>query len=71
MLPILQNVPSNYGLRLEELGVPADKAEAVLESIATELTKALQSASELLDAAADADDEIEDDEGHERDHDAA
>lgn len=57
MLPILQNVPSNYGMRLEEVGVPAGKAEDVLEAIATELTKALQATADAHEEDAEADDE--------------
>lgn len=49
LLPALQNIPSNYTLRLEECGVPAAKAEAVLESIATELTTTLRDAVESDD----------------------
>lgn len=54
-MPVLQNMPSNYGLRLEEVGVPPDVAERVLESIATDLTQALQDTAGLHDEAADQD----------------
>jgi hypothetical protein len=59
MLPILQNAPSNYSLRLEQLGVAADKAQSVIESICTDLTKALQDTSDEHEAEADRDEDEE------------
>lgn len=59
LLPVLQNIPANYSLRLEECGVPAQKAEAVLESVALELTTALRDTVE-----ADDDEEFADAESH-------
>lgn len=55
LLPILQNLPSNYALRLEELGVEVKQAEMVLESIATELTVALRASADELTDDSDAD----------------
>jgi hypothetical protein len=49
LLPTLQNIPANYGLRLEELGIAPSRAEAVLEAIATELTETLRDAVESED----------------------
>jgi phage terminase Nu1 subunit (DNA packaging protein) len=59
MLPILQNVPSNYGLQLEKVGVKPEDAERVLESIATDLTRALQSTADDHEAEASADESDE------------
>lgn len=57
ILAILQNVPGNYGLHLEKAGVPIDKAEAVLEMIATEMTVELRTIADSLDADADREEE--------------
>lgn len=57
LLAILQNAPSNYGLRLERAGVPIDKGEAVLEAIATEMTAELRNVADILDAQAERDEE--------------
>lgn len=46
LLPVLQNIPSNFTLRLEECGMSAAKAEAVLEAIAVELTTTLRDSLE-------------------------
>lgn len=54
LLASIQNLPANYGLRLEECGVPAAKAEAVLEAIATELTTTLRDAVDGGDEAEEA-----------------
>lgn len=49
---VLINLPANYGLRLEEAGVPAAQAESVLEAIAEELTRAIrQVADDLIEEA--------------------
>lgn len=56
LLPVLQNLPSNYGLRLEEAGVSAAAAEALLETIALELTTTLRDAVEEEDDAGDGED---------------
>lgn len=58
-MPVLQNMPSNYGFRLEAVGVSPQVAEDVLTSIATDITKALQDTANVHDAAADADEEEE------------
>lgn len=60
LLAVLQNVPGNYGLRLEEVGVPAARAEAVLEAIALELTTALRGVADDFeaDAAAIGDEDV-------------
>lgn len=63
LLPVLQNVPSNYGFRLEALGITPAAAEIVLEAIATELTKALQSTASDHEAEASAD-EVDEDSTH-------
>jgi hypothetical protein len=63
ILAVLQNVPANYGLRLEELGVSAANAERVLESIATEITVTMQQTADSHDAAAGADTEEDDSAG--------
>lgn len=52
LLAVLVNVPGNYSLRLEALGIDAKVAEAVLESISTDLTRALQGTADDLEAAA-------------------
>lgn len=44
------NMPGNYGLRLEELGIDAAKAEAVLVAIAEDLTRLLRAAADELEA---------------------
>jgi phage terminase Nu1 subunit (DNA packaging protein) len=64
ILPVLQNIPSNYGLRLEELGVSAADAERVLESIATEITVSMQQTADSHEAAVD--DEESDDSASDR-----
>lgn len=46
---ILVNVPGNYGLRLEELGVDAAAAEAVLTAIVDDLTKPLRAAADDIE----------------------
>lgn len=46
---VLINLAGNYGVQLEACGVPPEQAEAVLESIALELTRALQGVADDLD----------------------
>lgn len=60
LMPVLQNIPSNYGIRLEQLGVEAAAAESVLESIATDLTSALRSTADEMDRESESipDDEV-------------
>lgn len=62
-MPVLQNLPSNYGLRLEELGLTSIAAERVLESIATDLTLALQQTADSHEAAAQVDEDENDSAG--------
>lgn len=53
LMPIVVNMPGNYGLRLEELGVDPAKAEAILTAIADELTAALRTAADYVETGAD------------------
>lgn len=57
LMAILQNIPSNYGLRLENAGVPSDRSEALLEAIANEMTSELRTTADQLDAEAARDEE--------------
>lgn len=52
LLAVCQNIPSNYGLQLERAGVPIDKAEVVLEAIATEITVEIRNVADALEADA-------------------
>lgn len=52
LMPILQNLSSNYTLRLEELGIEAGRAESLLEAIAVDLTSALRAVAPQLEAEA-------------------
>lgn len=47
------NMPGNYGLRLEELGVEAGKAEATLTAIAEDLTQVLRGTADDLEIYGD------------------
>lgn len=47
------NMPGNYGLRLEELGIEADKAEATLTVIAEDLTQVLRGTADDLELHGD------------------
>lgn len=49
---ILINLPATYGLRLEEAGVPADRAEALLSELSLELIDALRGTADELDEEA-------------------
>lgn len=57
MMSVIQNMPSNHSIALEQLGLTSAKAEVVLEHIATELTQALRSHADELEAEGNADDE--------------
>jgi phage terminase Nu1 subunit (DNA packaging protein) len=46
------NIPSSYGMRLEEAGVSATVAESTLEAMADELMTALRGAADALDEEA-------------------
>lgn len=48
--PVLLNLPSNYTLNLEQLGIPPEKAQPVLEAIAQDLTRALRGTADDLEA---------------------
>lgn len=61
MRAVLINLPSNYLLPLERVGVSPEKGQAVLESIAEDLTKALRGVA----------DEVEGDDDSDSDHIAA
>lgn len=50
---VIVNVPGNYGLRLEALGVPAKAAEEALTAIAEEMTRALRGVADELEEEAD------------------
>lgn len=50
---VIVNVPGNYGLKLEAVGVPAREAEEILTAICEELTTALRSVADSLDEEAD------------------
>lgn len=47
--PVLLNLPSNYTLHLEQLGVPPEKGQPVLEAIAQDLTRALRGTADDLE----------------------
>lgn len=47
------NMPGNYGLKLEELGLAADVAEATLTQIAEELTQVLRGTADDLEMHGD------------------
>jgi phage terminase Nu1 subunit (DNA packaging protein) len=49
---VLVNIPATYALRLEECGLAADRADAVLKAITADLTLALRASADELDAAA-------------------
>jgi phage terminase Nu1 subunit (DNA packaging protein) len=49
LMAVLQNLPGTYGFHLERAGVDAGKAEAVLETVATEITSALRSVADLIE----------------------
>lgn len=48
--PVLVNLPSNYTLQLEQLGIPPEKGQPVLEAIAQDLTRALRGTADELEA---------------------
>ncbi|NUO63467.1 MAG: hypothetical protein HOQ34_07850 [Gemmatimonadaceae bacterium] len=50
---VIVNIPGNYGLKLEELGVDPKAAEAVLTTISEEITRALRAVADELDDEAD------------------
>lgn len=49
MRAVLINLPSNYLLPLERVGVPPEKGQAVLEEIAEDLTRALRGVADELE----------------------
>lgn len=51
--PTVINIPSTYGMLLEELGISATDAESVLERIAEELMTAMRGTSDELDELGD------------------
>lgn len=50
------NVPSNYGVRLEHLGVSSKDAQEALEAIADDMIQALRSVGDDIEADGDTDD---------------
>lgn len=53
LMSVVVNLPANYGLHLQRLGIEAGPAETVLEEIAADLTVALRRTADDLEAEGD------------------